>query len=85
MPLRTLRICGRRWPFSGPLDMKKEFRDFAAAGADDGTWLEASAKNDRRPYEKVEMLIGARARSRHLKVTGRDQSAIYYSFERERT
>src|SRR5882757_1960330 len=43
----------------GRLDMKKEFRNFATrSGEEGGTWLAASAKNDRAPYEQIEMLIG---------------------------
>lgn len=69
----------------GRLDLKKEFRNFATRpGEEGGTWLAASAKNDRAPYEQIEMLIGPDGSVRHLKTTGRDQSAIDYYFKEER-
>jgi outer membrane lipoprotein carrier protein len=69
----------------GHLDLKKEFRNFAVRpGEDGGTWLAASAKNDRAPYEQIEMLIGQNGSVRHLKATGRDQSVIDYYFREAR-
>jgi len=69
----------------GHLDLKKEFRNFATRpGEGGGTWLAASAKSDRAPYEQIEMLIGEDGSVRHLKATGRDQSAIDYYFKEER-
>jgi outer membrane lipoprotein carrier protein len=68
----------------GRLDMKKEFRDFAAHAGDGGTWLEATAKTERVPYERVEMLIGAEGSVRQLKVVGRDQSLLDFRFRDER-
>ena len=68
----------------GRLDMKKEFRDFDLHHADTGTWLDASAKNDRVPYEKMEMLIAPDASIRALKVIGRDESLLTFSFDNER-
>jgi outer membrane lipoprotein carrier protein len=68
----------------GRLDMKKEFRDFKLHAADDDTWLYASAKNDRVPFEKVEMLIAPDASIRALKVIGRDDSLLSFSFKNER-
>jgi outer membrane lipoprotein carrier protein len=69
----------------GHLDLKKEFRNFATRPGEGGaTWLAASAKSDRAPYEQIEMLIGEDGSVRHLKATGRDQSAIDYYFKEER-
>jgi outer membrane lipoprotein carrier protein len=68
----------------GRLDMKKEFRNFDLHSADAGTWLDASAKNDRVPYEKLEMLIAPDASIRALKVIGRDESLLSFSFNNER-
>ncbi len=68
----------------GHLDMKKEFRNFAGRGPAKTAargWM-AAAKNDRAPYEQIEMLIGQDGSMRHLKVIGRDQSAIDYYFQR---
>jgi outer membrane lipoprotein-sorting protein len=64
--------------------MKKEFRDFQMHPGDGGTWLEASARNDRVPYEKVDMLIAPDGSVRELKVVGRDQSLLSFSFNNER-
>jgi outer membrane lipoprotein carrier protein len=68
----------------GRLDMKKEFRGFELHNADAGTWLNASAKNARVPYEKVEMLIAPDASIRALKVIGRDESLLSFSFNNEK-
>ncbi len=68
----------------GRLDMKKEFRGFAVRPGDGGTWLEASAKNDRVPYSTIEMLITADGSVRQLKVVGRDESLLAYSFANEK-
>jgi outer membrane lipoprotein carrier protein len=68
----------------GRLDMKKEFRDFETHPGDGGTWLEASARNERVPYEKVDMFIAADGSIRELKVVGRDESVLSFSFSDER-
>jgi len=69
----------------GRLDLKREFRNFVTRpGEEGGTWLAASAKNDRAPYEQIEMLIGQDGSVRHLKTAGRDQSTIDYYFKEER-
>jgi outer membrane lipoprotein carrier protein len=69
----------------GRLDLKKEFRNFAMRpGEAGGTWLAGSAKNDRAPYEQIEMLIAPDGSVRHLKVVGRDESAIDFDFKEER-
>jgi outer membrane lipoprotein carrier protein len=68
----------------GRLDLRKEFRDFEMRPAEGGAWLDASAKNDRVPYEQVEMLIAPDGEVKQLKVLGRDQSLLDYSFSQER-
>jgi outer membrane lipoprotein carrier protein len=68
----------------GRLDMRKEFRDFQTREGDGGTWLDASAKTDRLPYEKVQMLIAPDGSIEKLNVVGRDQSLISYSFTDEK-
>jgi outer membrane lipoprotein carrier protein len=68
----------------GRLDMKKEFRDFELHRDTLGTWLDASAKNDRVPYEKVRMLVASDASIRALNVIGRDESQLAFSFSNER-
>lgn len=68
----------------GHLDLKKEFRDFATRPGEGGTWLDASAKSDRLPYERVEMLVGESGTIGRLKILGRDGSAIDFVFTNER-
>jgi outer membrane lipoprotein carrier protein len=68
----------------GRLELRKEFRDFEVRPAEGGAWLEASAKNDRVPYEQVEMMIAPDGEVKELKVLGRDQSLLDYSFSEER-
>jgi outer membrane lipoprotein carrier protein len=67
----------------GHLDMKKEFGGFQVHAGDGGAWLEASAASNRAPYEQVQMLIAADGSIHELKVLGRDQSEIDYSFSHE--
>lgn len=68
----------------GKLDMQKEFRDFAVAEGEGGTWLKAAAKNERVPYKTVEMLIALKGEIRQLKVAGRDGSLLTYAFQDEK-
>jgi outer membrane lipoprotein carrier protein len=68
----------------GRLDLRKEFRDFQVRPGEGGRWLDAAAKNDRIPYEQVEMLIAPDGQVKQLKVLGRDQSVLAYLFSQER-
>ena len=68
----------------GRLDMKKEFRDFEIQPNAGGTLVKASAKNDRVPYGKVEMLIDGDASIRQLQVVDRDGSLMSFSFSDEK-
>jgi len=68
----------------GRLDMKKEFRDFRVRPGEGGEWLEAGAKNDRVPYDRVEMLITPEGTVRQLKVMGRDESLLAFNFDHEK-
>ncbi|MBV9266970.1 MAG: outer membrane lipoprotein carrier protein LolA, partial [Acidobacteriaceae bacterium] len=68
----------------GRLDMKKEFRNFTVRAGEGGTWLDATAKTDRLPYEKVEMLVSDTGTIQKLTVIGRDQSVLSYAFTEER-
>ena len=68
----------------GHLDMKKEFRDFQVQPAEGGAWLDASAKTDRVPYDKVAMLITPDGSIQALKVYGRDQSLLSFLFQDEK-
>jgi outer membrane lipoprotein carrier protein len=67
----------------GRFDMKKEFKDFQVRPAESGTWLDASAKTDRLPYEKIEMLVASDGSITKLDVVGRDQSLLSYTFSDE--
>ena len=67
----------------GRLDLKKDFRDFQVRPGDGGVWLDASAKDGRALYERVEMLIASDASVRELNVKARDQSVISYQFTNE--
>lgn len=68
----------------GKLDMKKEFRDIATRSGADGTWLVAQAKNNRLPYESIEMLVAGPGHIEELVVRGRDQSITGYRFTNEK-
>ncbi len=67
----------------GHLDLKKEFRNFTMRPDTDGAWLAASAKSDRVPYERVEMLIAVDGAIRKLNVAARDNSAMAFQFSNE--
>jgi outer membrane lipoprotein-sorting protein len=64
--------------------MKKEFRDFHIRKSDGATWLDATAKSDRLPYEKIEMLVALDGSIEKLNVVGRDQSLLSYTFTDEK-
>ncbi len=68
----------------GRLDMKKEFQDFTTRPGEGGDWLTARSKNDRTPYDNIEMLVAADGAVKELKVSGRDQSLLAFSFKDER-
>jgi outer membrane lipoprotein carrier protein len=68
----------------GHLDLKRDFQDFHIREGDGGTWLEASAKSERVPYSRVQMLIGEAGQIRQLNVFGRDESVVQYSFSNEK-
>ncbi len=67
----------------GRLDLKREFRSFETRPGDGGTWLDALAKNDRVPYEKIELLVAPDASIRRLNVRGRDQAVLGFVFSGE--
>ena len=68
----------------GHLDLKKEFRRFSEQRAADGVWLTAFAKNDRVPYESVDMLVREDGSIRQLKILGRDGASMLFAFDGER-
>ena len=70
----------------GKLDMKKEFRDFSThpGGGGAADWLVARSRNDRTPYDNIEMLIAADGSIQQLKIAQRDQSELDFTFSNER-
>jgi outer membrane lipoprotein carrier protein len=68
----------------GHMDMEREFHDFSTHPGPGGTWLGATAKDARAPYEAVEMLIAPDNSIRQLKVAGREGSELSYIFDQER-
>ena len=68
----------------GHLDLKKEFKDFETHSGEGGSWLEASARSDRVPYERVQMLAGDNGSITHLKISERDGSVVDFVFRNER-
>jgi outer membrane lipoprotein carrier protein len=67
----------------GRLDLRKEFRNFTVKPGEGGEWLQAEAKNDKAPYSTVEMLVGSNGEIRQLRVEGRDESKLSFTFEGE--
>jgi outer membrane lipoprotein carrier protein len=67
----------------GHLDLKREFGSFSTRADGANTWLDATAKNDRLPYERIELLVAPDASIRQLNVVGRDQSTLSFSFSDE--
>jgi outer membrane lipoprotein carrier protein len=84
MPLKSTEDMRAPLAFLlGRLDLKKEFRDFRVRPDEGGEWLEASAKNDRVPYESVAMRVRGDGSIADLKITGRDGSRMAFRFEEE--
>lgn len=67
----------------GHLELKKEFKDFKERSGADGNWLSASAKNDRAPYQSIDMLVGSNGEIERLKILGRDGTTMAFAFEAE--
>jgi len=67
----------------GKLDFRKEFKAFEIRPGPGGNWLECAAASDRVPYERVSMLIAPDFSIKQLRVTGRDQSSLEFTFDHE--
>ncbi len=67
----------------GHLDLKKEFKDFTVRPDREGTWLDASAKTERVPYQSVAMLVAEDGSIQRLKVLGRDGASMTFAFANE--
>ncbi len=68
----------------GKLDFSKEFRDFEMKQDGANYVVTAKAKNDRLPYEKVEMLATPDYRIERLVVNGQDGSILAFLFDQEK-
>jgi outer membrane lipoprotein carrier protein len=69
----------------GKLDFAKEFRDFEVRSEGVNYLVTAKAKNDKLPYEKVQMLIAPDDRIQRLIVNGQDdQSILTFQFDGEK-
>lgn len=67
----------------GKLDFQKEFRDFVVSPQAPFWKVAAKAKNDKLPYERIEMLIAADYSIQRLIVTGQDRSVLTFQFDGE--
>ena len=68
----------------GKLDFSKEFRDFQLKPEGGNYVVTARAKNDRLPYEKVEMVVTPDYRISKLVVNGQDGSILAFLFDQEK-
>ena len=68
----------------GKLDFIKEFRDFDVKPEGRGWLVIATAKTDKLPYQKVEMLINLEYQIQRLVVTGQDESILTFQFSGEK-
>jgi outer membrane lipoprotein carrier protein len=68
----------------GKLDFAKEFSEFAVKPDGTNYIVTAKAKNNKLPYEKVEMLVTPDYQIQRLVVNGQDQSVLAFQFAQER-
>jgi outer membrane lipoprotein carrier protein len=68
----------------GKLDFSREFRDFDVKQEGANFRLTAKAKNDKLPYEKIEMLVTPEYQIQRLVVNGQDQSILTFLFDQEK-
>jgi len=68
----------------GKLDFSKEFRDFEVKPDGANVLVTARAKNDKLPYERVEMLVTPDYRISRLVVNGQDGSILSFQFDQEK-
>ena len=67
----------------GHLDLRKEFRDFSLRPGKGGIWLDAGAKNDKTPYEKIQMRVATDGEITGLNVLDRDGSELDFELSHE--
>lgn len=68
----------------GKLDFAKEFREFAVKAEGANQQVTATAKSDKLPYNRVEMLVTPDYQIQRLVVTMQDQSIVTFQFEQEK-
>lgn len=68
----------------GKLDFNREFRDFQIKPDGANLLVMATAKSDKLPYDKVEMLITPAFEIRRLVVNGLDKSMLTFQFDAEK-
>jgi outer membrane lipoprotein carrier protein len=68
----------------GKLDFGKDFRDFEMKPEGANYVVTAKAKNDKLPYEKVQMLIAPDDQIQRLVVNGQDLSILTFQFDGEK-
>ena len=67
----------------GKLDFQKEFRDFVVSPESPFWKIAAKAKNDKLPYERIEMLVATDYSIQRLVITGQDKSVLTFKFDKE--
>ncbi len=67
----------------GHLELKKEFREFTVRPDGSAQWLDATAKNAKLPYGKIDMLVGPNGEISRLVVVGRDESRLDFELSHE--
>lgn len=68
----------------GKLDFTKEFREFSVKTEGANYLINARAKSDKLPYDKIEMLVTPDYQIQRLVVNGQDQSILTFQFEQEK-
>lgn len=68
----------------GKLNFAKEFRDFEVKPEGADYWITAKAKNDKLPYERVQMLVTPDYEIHRLVINGQDQSILTFQFSQEK-
>jgi outer membrane lipoprotein carrier protein len=68
----------------GKLDFAKDFRDFEVKQEGTNYLVVARAKNDKLPYERVQMLVTPDHAIQRLVIDGQDQSILTFQFTDEK-
>ncbi len=68
----------------GKLDFMKDFRDFDVKPQGTNYLVVAHAKNDKLPYEEVQMLVTPEYAIQRLVIQGQDQSILTFQFAAEK-